>query len=55
VVSLPPEEPGFWVGDRVEIIPNHVCPTVNLQDRLSLIHDGRLSDGWLVAARGKVQ
>jgi D-serine deaminase-like pyridoxal phosphate-dependent protein len=55
VVNLPPEEPGFHVGDRVEIIPNHVCPTVNLQDRLYLIHDGRLTDVWSVAARGKVQ
>ena len=55
VVVLPPDEPGFRVGDRVEVIPNHVCPTVNLQDRLHLVHDGHLTDVWTVAARGKVQ
>lgn len=55
VVILPPDEVGFRVGDRVEVIPNHVCPTVNLQDRLYIVKDGRLGDSWVVAARGKVQ
>ncbi|MGI8643127.1 MAG: alanine racemase, partial [Thermomicrobiales bacterium] len=32
VVLLPENDAGFEVGDRVEIIPNHVCPSVNLQD-----------------------
>lgn len=55
VVVLPVDEPGFEVGDRVEIIPNHVCPAVNLMDELVIVHEGRVVDRWQVAARGKVR
>ena len=55
VVILPPEEPGFDVGDRVEIIPNHICPAVNLTDELVVVRDGHVVDRWPVAARGKVR
>jgi D-serine deaminase-like pyridoxal phosphate-dependent protein len=55
VVTLPPMEHGFDVGDRVEIIPNHICPAVNLTYELVVIHNGHVVDRWPVAARGKVQ
>jgi D-serine deaminase-like pyridoxal phosphate-dependent protein len=55
VVTLPPMEHGFDVGDRVEIIPNHICPAVNLTDEFVVIHNGHVVDRWPVAARGKVQ
>jgi len=55
VVTLSPDERGFEVGDRVEIIPNHICPAVNLTDELTIVHDGHVVDRWPVAARGKVQ
>jgi D-serine deaminase-like pyridoxal phosphate-dependent protein len=55
VVVLPPDEDGFRVGDRVEVIPNHVCPVVNLQDQLVLVQDGHPVDTWDIAARGKVR
>jgi len=55
VVVLPPDEAGFHVGDRYEIIPNHVCPTINLTDQLLLARDGQIIDLWPVAARGKVR
>ena len=55
VVLLPPGEEGFRVGDRVEVIPNHVCPVVNLQDQLVILRDGRAVDTWDIAARGKVR
>ena len=55
VVVLPPGEPGFAVGDRHEVIPNHVCPTVNLADELLHVRDGRVVDRWRIAARGKVR
>jgi D-serine deaminase-like pyridoxal phosphate-dependent protein len=51
VVTLPPMEHGFDVGDRVEIIPNHICPAVNLTDELVVIHNGHVVDHWPVAAR----
>ena len=55
VVTLSPDERGFEVGDRVEIIPNHICPAVNLTDELIIVRDGHVVDRWPVAARGKVQ
>jgi D-serine deaminase-like pyridoxal phosphate-dependent protein len=55
VVLLPDDEPGFAVGDRVEIIPNHVCPAINLTDELTIVRDGRVVATWPVAARGKVR
>ena len=55
VVMLPDGETGFDVGDRVEIIPNHICPAVNLTDELVVVRDGHVVDRWPVAARGKVR
>lgn len=55
VTLLPPGEPGFAVGDRHEVIPNHVCPAINLTDELVIVRDGQVVDTWTVAARGKVR
>jgi D-serine deaminase-like pyridoxal phosphate-dependent protein len=55
VVTLSPAERGFDVGDRIEIIPNHICPAVNLTDELVIVRDGYAIDRWPVAARGKVR
>jgi D-serine deaminase-like pyridoxal phosphate-dependent protein len=55
VCELPPDEPGFNVGDRVEVIPNHICPTVNLMDEMLIVRDGDVIDRWPVAARGRVR
>ena len=55
VVRLPPDEPGFAIGDRIEIIPNHICPAVNLYDEMLIARDGRIIDRGPVAARGKVR
>jgi D-serine deaminase-like pyridoxal phosphate-dependent protein len=41
------------VGDRVELIPNHICPAVNLYDRLVVQRDGVVQGSWAVAARGQ--
>jgi len=41
------------VGDRVELIPNHICPAVNLYDRLVVQRDGVVEGSWVVAARGR--
>jgi D-serine deaminase-like pyridoxal phosphate-dependent protein len=55
VVVLPQDEPGFAIGQRHEVIPNHVCPTINLTDELVIARDGQVVDAWRVAARGKVR
>jgi D-serine deaminase-like pyridoxal phosphate-dependent protein len=55
VVVLPPEDERIAIGDRIEIIPNHICPSVNLMDELVIVRDGQVIDSWRVAARGKVR
>lgn len=55
VCELPDGEQGFDVGDRVEVIPNHVCPTVNLMDELAIVRNSEIVDHWKIAARGRVR
>ena len=40
------------IGDRLSVIPNHVCPTVNLHDRVWFHRKGEVLGSWAVAARG---
>jgi D-serine deaminase-like pyridoxal phosphate-dependent protein len=42
-------------GDKIEIVPNHGCTTINLHDYYHVVRDGRLEAMWPIAARGKVQ
>jgi len=42
------------IGDRLKVIPNHVCPCVNLHDRVYVTEGEHVIDEWQVAARGKV-
>ena len=42
------------IGDRLHILPNHVCPVVNLFDRVHLVSGGRVVRTEVVAARGRV-
>ena len=56
VVVLPEEErDAFRVGDRIEIVPNHVCVAVNLADELLIVDGGRVAETWAIAARGRVR
>jgi D-serine deaminase-like pyridoxal phosphate-dependent protein len=43
------------VGDRVEMIPSHIDPTINLHDVYYAHRDGIIEEIWKVDARGKVQ
>ncbi|MHC3436992.1 alanine racemase [Natrialbaceae archaeon A-gly3] len=45
----------FEVGDRLEFIAPHVCPTINLHDTLIGVRDGIVEEVWNVQARGKVR
>jgi D-serine deaminase-like pyridoxal phosphate-dependent protein len=40
------------VGDQVQVVPNHVCASVNLHPRLHVLRGGRRHALWDVAARG---
>jgi D-serine deaminase-like pyridoxal phosphate-dependent protein len=41
------------IGERVRIVPNHVCVSVNLQERLYAVRGDEVVDAWDVAARGR--
>ncbi|HSJ25482.1 MAG TPA: alanine racemase [Longimicrobiales bacterium] len=40
------------IGDRVHVVPNHVCVSVNLHERVWGLRGGRIERSWPVAARG---
>lgn len=42
-------------GDQVEIIPGHVCTTVNLYDRYVGVRNGIVETVWPIAGRGRAQ
>jgi D-serine deaminase-like pyridoxal phosphate-dependent protein len=45
----------FEIGERLRIIPNHICVAVNLHERVYGIRNGEVEEVWEVAGRGKVQ
>jgi D-serine deaminase-like pyridoxal phosphate-dependent protein len=42
------------MGDQLRIIPNHVCPCIDLHDRVFVISGEQVVDQWKVVARGMV-
>jgi len=54
VVSVPGDA-RVQIGDRLAVVPNHVCPTINLANYVTVAEGGRFADRWPVAARGLVQ
>jgi D-serine deaminase-like pyridoxal phosphate-dependent protein len=44
---------GIRVGDRLALVPNHACITVNLVDDLVAVHGDGTTERWPVAGRGK--
>lgn len=51
VIELGPDSLRLRVGDRVSIVPNHVCSTLNLHQRLMALRAGRVEALWTVRAR----
>lgn len=47
--------PALAVGDRMEMIPSHIDPTINLFDFYYAHRNGVIEDVWRVDSRGKVQ
>ncbi len=55
VVELGPDVAFPAIGERVEVIPNHVCPAVNLHEELYVVDGDEVVEVWPIAARGKVR
>src|SRR6185312_8119277 len=45
----------FQIGERLHILPNHVCVTVNMHDQIYGVRGNTVEKVWQVKARGKVQ
>jgi D-serine deaminase-like pyridoxal phosphate-dependent protein len=43
------------VGEKVWVIPSHVCSTVNMHDEMWFGRGGKVEGSWKIAARGKVR
>jgi D-serine deaminase-like pyridoxal phosphate-dependent protein len=55
VLALEGDARTLKVGDKVELIPSHCDPTINLHDCFYVVRDERLEAVWPVAARGAVR
>lgn len=55
VIELPPDapDPGWRIGQRVRIIPNHACGAANMHDELIAIEGDRVVETWPVIGRGR--
>jgi D-serine deaminase-like pyridoxal phosphate-dependent protein len=51
MVQLRPGSTGPRIGDVVAVIPNHVCPVVNLSPELIVVEDDTVVARWPVGAR----
>jgi D-serine deaminase-like pyridoxal phosphate-dependent protein len=47
--------PALHVGDRVEMVPSHIDPTINLHEVYYAYRKGVIEEIWPVDSRGKVQ
>jgi D-serine deaminase-like pyridoxal phosphate-dependent protein len=54
-IELTHAERGFDVGDRVHVIPNHICVAVNLHEQVYGVRGEMVEETWKVDGRGKLQ
>lgn len=54
-IDLSKAERSFEIGEKVRIIPNHICVAVNLHEYVYGVRGGKLEEVWNVEGRGKLQ
>ena len=54
-IDITRAEREFNIGDRVRIIPNHICVAVNLHEQMYGIRGDQVEEVWKVEGRGKLQ
>jgi len=54
-IDLERAERTFQIGEKIRIIPNHVCVVVNLHEYVYGVRNGVVEEVWNVEARGKLQ
>jgi len=41
------------IGDRLRVVPAHICPVINLADEVIVVRGETIVDRWVVEGRGK--
>lgn len=54
-LEVDPSQVNLQIGNRVEIIPSHICTTVNLHDRYYGLRGNQVESIWPISGRGKSQ
>jgi D-serine deaminase-like pyridoxal phosphate-dependent protein len=54
-IDLSRAERSFKIGEKVRIIPNHICVAVNLHEYVYGVRGGKAEEVWNVEGRGKLQ
>ncbi len=54
-IDITHAEREFSIGDRVRIVPNHICVAVNLHEQVYGIRGDAVEEVWRVEGRGKLQ
>lgn len=54
-IKVPDPARGPQIGDRLRIVPNHVCSMMNLHERVVGVRTGRVERLLPVAARGRIR
>ena len=48
-------DPKPQIGERVQVLPIHPCPTVNEHDEMAAVRQGKVEAIWPVHARGRIR
>ena len=51
MITVPPDSP-LKVGDRVQLVPSHIDPTINLHDVFYALEGDTVVGVWPIEARG---
>jgi D-serine deaminase-like pyridoxal phosphate-dependent protein len=54
ILKVPADSP-LKVGDRIEVIPNHACPVINLFEEVNVVQMDEVVDVWPIKGRGRVR
>jgi D-serine deaminase-like pyridoxal phosphate-dependent protein len=54
-VKLAPGSPRHRIGDRLHVVPNHICTAINMHEHVWVHEHGQVVDCWEVEGRGKIR
>ena len=55
VLNVDATDHRFEPGERLTVIPNHACATVNLHDEMAAVRGDQVEAIWPILGRGKIR